>query len=568
MLPSTSGPSSLVEFGPGYHGAELHIDGSPSEISGAVLAVDVETDETDRLVGVGVCGNPARVDYFTALTPELSQLLASRPLIGHSVKFDAHILRKAGVAIEPSNLFRDTLLISHIRYGGERGHGLKALAKAELNWTWPAYKDIVGVGKKKLTLDKQPVDLVANYCGMDVLATFVLHQKLWALLSPDQRRQIDCLEMPVTRLLYQMEIKGALVDIALLAKLELQFGGELETLLFELRRQAGPSFNPNSPLQVKAALSKLGVEVDSTNRNRLGALKEVPLARTMLQYREIKKLQSTYVQPLSGMSTLPRVHTEFHQAATVTGRLSSRHPNLQNIPIRTEMGRQLREVFIAPPFHRIVCADYSQIEYRLLAHFSGEPRLLQAFKDSQDLHAMTGSLLGASRAVGKTLNFAAIYGARPKKIAAVAEITEEEAARFLNEYWKQLPGVRRWIQRVRHEAACRRGIRTILGKWIPIEGFDSQDKFKRFAAERECVNYIIQGSAADIIKLAMIACETHGFIPTIQIHDELVFEVPLDGAGHDMDSIKSLMEGVITLTVPLVVDVASGPTWGAAKEAK
>lgn len=269
-------------------------------------------------------------------------------------------------------------------------------------------------------------------------------------------------------------------------------------------------------------------------------------------------------------TTYNQVTSQGNQVETgiSTGRLSSSGPNLQQIPTRTEEGKLLRELFVPEPGRVLIDADYSQIEYRLLAHFTKEPVLVEAFKNGKDVHEETGRLLGVDRDTGKTLNFAAIYGAQAAKIARTAKITEEEAKRFLETYWRKLPSVTAWIRRVKYEASKKKGVFTLMKRWVPIDGFDSRKKYDRWGAERKAVNYLIQGSAAEIMKMAMIELRKKGFLPLLTVHDELLFEADGQGDYLEEERIKQIMESVVTLDVPLVAEVGIGGNWGNAKPKK
>jgi DNA polymerase-1 len=260
---------------------------------------------------------------------------------------------------------------------------------------------------------------------------------------------------------------------------------------------------------------------------------------------------------------------QYGEKGISTGRLSSSEPNLQQIPARTDDGKKLRELFIPEDGKVLIDADYSQIEYRLLAHFTQEPLLLEAFKNGKDVHEETGRALGCDRDTGKTLNFASIYGAQAKKIAKTAKCSEDDAQSFLDLYWKKLPGVTAWVNRIKYEARLKKGITTFMKRFIPLPGIMTNDLYERYHWERAAVNYTIQGSAAEIIKLAMIQLRKKGYLPLLTVHDELLFEVPTmkkDGTEYPFDiEIRSIMESVINISVPLVADVGIGINWREAK---
>lgn len=558
--------------------------------------IDIETDEKDNFVGLGICQNATEVFYFTKLNPRVIEFLQAVPLIGHNIKADLHWMKLFGINIEASKIFYDTMLASYVLNPVRESQGLKPLAKELLDFVYPTYREIVGKGKSKVTLDRQPVELVANYCGSDALATFKLYQHF--KFSADEQKVFD-LEMEVMRLLYVMEERGVTVDIPYLKQLNVTFSAEIKELQKKVEAIAGHPINLNSPQQMVAFLyEQLGltpiykrtkrkdrktgkiswIEGPTTDKAALQELEGMhDVIPHVMRFRELSKLNSTYVNGILELPTLPKVHTTFNQVAVNeehddwagirTGRLSSSGPNLHSIPTRTETGNMLRKAFvITDPDTVILCFDYSQIEYRLLAHFTKEPVLLQAFRTGKDVHEETGRMFGVERYLGKTLNFAAIYGAQAKKMALTAKITRDKAQELLDQYWSKLPYVKSWISVTKLTAAKRGYVTTLMGRKIPILNIRSGDKLERWKAERQAVNYIIQGSAADIIKLAMVKCWKQGFLPILQVHDELLFEVPAVGFEPTLMAIRQTMESILPLYVPLVADFGLGLNWAEAKE--
>ena len=596
-----------VEFGPQRFGVELKIN--PEEApNGKSLIVDVETDERGNFVGVGVMDNPLSVSYFSVLTPNLCSVLSSANLVGHNIKFDARQLRTWGIDIKPEQLSQDTMLKSYVRNSTKESHGLKDLASEYLGMHWPSYKDMVGKGKAKVTLDKQDVIKVASYCGDDCVATFRLNAYFDRVMTPAQKSFYNHIELPTMQLLYKMELIGVTVDVQYLKELKADFDfditllrQQLQQLLldshYELKhKKACPKkehtheFNPASVPQVKDILQHFGYHVTTTDKQALEPFRKDEFVSTLLELRKVSKVASTYIDAWMELQTLPKIHTTFNQVALDqstdswkgirTGRLSSSEPNLHNIPKPGDSdelettGKALRRAFIASPGNQLIVADYSQIQYRLLAHYSKEKILLDAFNAGQDVHEATGKALGVSRSIGKTLNFAAIFGAFPEKIAAVAHCSEEEAKEFLARYWRVLPGVRRWMERVKLLTKVHRSVQTIFGRVIPINDIDSQDRGLRAHAERTAINYIIQGGEADIMKVAMIKLQQSGYTPILQVHDEVHFDVkpganeidPLwQSIDFPMSQIKNVMEGVVKLDVPLTVSIGAGDSWYAAK---
>lgn len=564
-------PSS---WGPSTHGHPVVINEIPNSL-GPIVAIDIETDEQDKFVGGAIYDGSKLVYYFTDPV-EYTKQLASRKIIGHNVKADLNWLRLLGLQISSNDLYGDTMIMSYVINSNRDSHGLKEVAKEILKLHWPSYRDMVGKGSKKQTLDKQAIEKVAEYCGMDTFATWKLHEYFTKNFNLAQRNLYDTVELPVYRMLWDMECQGICIDTTLLAQLDKEFGDEAIQAEAQLRAYS-ITWNPNSPKQTLEVLRQNGLVLAATDKPALVAHIGRPIVASLLAYRKIKKLHSTYVCGLRQVSTLPVIHTTFNQVAYQddgsmkgirTGRLSSNDPNLQNIPAKRKgetYGAKLRQLFVPRQGKVFIDADYSQIEYRLLAHFSQESKLVSGFHSGADVHDVTGKLLGCDRKVGKTLNFASIYGAQSGKIALTAGISESDAARFLAEYWQKLPQVRRWIDRTTLLAKGRGGVTTMSGRYIPLPDLQSKNRWKRAHAERAAINYIIQGSAADIIKVAMLELKKQGYTPILQVHDELVFECDPNTAAEDLKKIQYTMENVVKLTVPIKVDIHQGKNWNEAK---
>lgn len=587
----------MIDFGPDRFGVELKVN--PKELpDGKTLVVDVETDERGNFVGIGIMDSPLCVSYFSALSPDLLHLLSISLIIGHNVKFDARQLKSWGADIKPEQLVQDTMLKSYVRNSTKESHGLKELAREYLGMEWPSYKDMVGRGKAKQTLDKLEVERVAAYCGDDCIATWRLNEYFDKVMTPSQKSFYSLIELPTMQLLYKMELIGVTVDVDYLKDLKNDFDydsnllrQQLQQILLEHgyvmkckkscpKKEHVHTFNPASPLQVRDVLQSLGYNTQSTDKQALEPFRKDEFVSTLLELRKVAKVSSTYIDAWLELQTLPKIHTTFNQVALDsatdswkgirTGRLSSSEPNLHNIPKPGDdedeetTGKALRRAFIATPGNQLIVADYSQIQYRLLAHYSKEPILLKAFKEGQDVHEATGKALGVGRKIGKTLNFAAIFGAFPEKIAQVAKCSEDEAKEFLARYWRVLPGVRIWMERVKMLAKVHRSVKTIFGRVIPIADIDSQDRGLRSHAERTAINYIIQGGEADIMKVAMREVHKYGFTPILQVHDELHFDLK-DDIEVNQAKIKGIMESVVTLDVPLTVSIAHGNSWFEAK---
>jgi DNA polymerase-1 len=574
------GPASAL-------GYQLVIDGPIPGIG--TLIADVETDECDiaNFVGIAIIElGGLTVRYFSTLSSELKEVLNRSRFIGHNVKADLHWLNQWGCKVSAADIAGDTMIAEYCRDTTGGSYGLKDLAKKHLGWEWTKYKDLVGKGKKKVTLDKQPVEVVARYCGTDCAATAELSKRR---LDPVARRIYEQLEMPVYRALFAMESLGATLDVPYLQQLNGEFGQRRDEALSSVRDLVGKGdFNPASPVQVKKDLfTKLGIRADKTDVATLKAHVDKPAIKALLDYREFSKLASTYTGPLLSGPTPGKVFARFNQVSydsgsegsrgIRTGRLSSSDPNLQNIPARTETGKKVREAFIASPGNTLVVADYSQIELRVLAHYSGEKAFLDAFHAGRDVHAETAAMMfgGASfwteeeqaknRKIAKTINFGLLYGCGPKKLAYLTGETEERAKELLDSYWKNLPGIQRWISSVKAQAYVRNGTKTLMGRFIPLAGLKSSDMMERWGAERQAVNYTIQGSAAEIMKLALIRLHERGLKLIATVHDEFIVDTPIESAELTLASVKGIMENVVRLKVPLLVEAHTGKNWAEAK---
>jgi len=557
-------------------------------------------------VGIGLCGDSGHVYFFPRVSSGLVRGLRGKRLIGHNLKGDAHWLRKWGFSINPRLFAYDTLLAAHLLDSSRSSYSLKDIAADYLGWQWPSYSDMVHPDpehpKKKITLDAQETERVARYCGTDVLATFKLTEYFQTKLSPDQRLYVEELELPMLRILYQMEERGIMVDVEKLRTLDREWALEEGYWEDEFQAYFNEPVNIRSPKQVLEALTKFSSKtaykplsgkgpvfsLKSTNSKHLEKYKDRVCVKELLQYRAINKLRSTYTTALLELPTMPRVHTTFNQWGTITGRLSSSDPNLQNIPVRTENGKELRKAFIASPGNTLIIADYSQIEYRFLAHLSEEPVLLNSFRNGKDVHEETAKVLGIDRRLGKTLNFAAIYGAQAPKIAQTAGISVQEADRFLKRYWQRLPKAAAWINKAKLLARQRGGIYTMLRRFIALPDINLKCEnispcgsgsfqrrackscYMRWTAERCAVSYEIQGSAAELIKKAMVELDKEGLKPILQVHDELVFDVEECDSDFDecakhgdrLRNIERIMTNVMKLDVPIEVSIATGPNWG------
>lgn len=556
----------MYDWGLAKYNVTLHINESITSLGNHVV-IDVETNENGSFVGLGIMdlANPNDVYYVSNF--EILKLIdwSNKQLSGHNLKYDFHQLRSWGVNISARQLENDTQLLAYTLDSSNRKNGLKDLAQGLLGITYPTYKELVGTGKNKKTLDKHEVEEVANYCGMDVYCTFQLLSILSEKMTDTQRVYYAEIEIPTLQILAEMESKKIHVDVEKLTVLDEQLG---EVVAGLEKYYDSIEVNPRSPKQVLQFLNENGVHVDSTGSEVLEKFKDISIVEDLLEYRTYKKLHSTYTQSLLELTDLPWTKPNFNQALTITGRLSSSDPiNWQNIP-RSEdnqWGTRLRECISAPAGYKFISADFSQIEYRMLAHLTQEPILLKAFREGKDVHDETGKMLGVERRLGKTLNFGAIYGAHEKKIAKIAKCSVEEAAEFFARYWSRLPSVKAWIERMLWRARQTNSIETIAGRTIKIVGLNNRDKFERLSAERQVISYTIQGSAADIMKIALIKMRENGYVGNLQVHDEVDLIVNEETAEQDVEGIKEVMESCIKLSVPLECSVGIGNNWSEAK---
>jgi DNA polymerase-1 len=603
MEATTENPNQ-VTFGPPKYGVELRVN--PEGVPDGTLAViDVETDEAGHFVGVGIMCDSSSVSYYSDLRDDVRAFLASASLIGHNLKFDARQLRSWGVEVQQSQLAQDTMLKSYVRNSTKESHGLKELAREYLGMEWPTYDDMVGTGREKQTLDKQEVGRVAAYCGDDCVATFRLNQYFDKTMTPAQKGYYNTIELPTMQLLFAMELRGVTVDVEYLKALKEEFSAEAAQLLIDLRtlvadrqyvipcRKSCPKkahtheFNPASPKQIKEALNAFGYQLHNADKEALEPYKSDEFVNLLLEYRKINKVVGTFLESWLELPTLPKIHTTFSQVSfdeqsgdwkgIRTGRLSSKEPNLQQISKAGDgdeetTGKALRSAFIPSEGKDLVVFDFDQMQYRILAHYTKEPVLLNAFRNGKDVHEETARILlgketitKKERSLGKSLNFGAVFGSQPDKIAQIAKCSLEDAEKFFKLYWQRLPGVARWIFRTKNLAHVHKSVKTIFGRNIPLPDIDNRNIYDRMHAERTAVNYIIQGSEADIIKLGMLQATAKGYMPILQVHDELHFETAPENTEKAMVELKDILENIVKLDVPLTANGGFGKNWFEAK---
>jgi DNA polymerase-1 len=509
--------------------------------------------------------------------------------VGQNLKFDMSILARYGIAM--AGISHDTMLESYVLDSTATRHNMDDLAKKYLAYKTIAFEDIAGSGAKQLTFDQIPLEQAGPYAAEDAEVTLRLHQALWPRLAaePALARLYGEIEVPLIPVLSRMERAGVRVDASRLAAQSRDLAGRIHALEQEAYRVAGHPFNLGSPKQIGEiffdrlklpVLERTPKGAPSTSEGVLQRLADEghELPRLILEHRGLAKLKSTYTDKLPEMvnPATGRVHTSYHQAVAATGRLSSSDPNLQNIPIRSPEGRLIRQAFVPDPGHVMLAADYSQIELRIMAHLSGDAGLLAAFAAGEDIHRATAaevfgvSLEGVSadqRRSAKAINFGLIYGMSAFGLARQLGIERGAAQEYVDLYFRRYPGVRDFMDRIRAQARERHYVETLFGRRLYLPDIDHSNQARRAAAERTAINAPMQGTAADIIKRAMIAVDAwiQANRPPVrmimQVHDELVFEVAEGAVEAARRGIRGIMEGAAELAVPLVVEVGIGANW-------
>jgi DNA polymerase-1 len=507
--------------------------------------------------------------------------------VGQHVKYDQHVLANHGIA--GRGFVHDTLLESYV-LEAHLNRSLEKLAERHLHRRGLAYEDVCGKGAHQIPFSQVDIDKAAHYSGEDSEMTLALHQVLWPRLEADakQRFVYESIEMPVSALLMRIERHGVLIDGALMAQQSKELSERMVALEQEAYAIAGQPFNLGSPKQIGEVLfGKLGLPVKkktasgapSTDEDVLAELAaDYPLPAKILEHRSFSKLKGTYTDklPLMVNAATGRVHTSYAQAVAVTGRLSSNDPNLQNIPIRTPEGRRIREAFIAPPGHVIASADYSQIELRLMAHISGDEALTRAFTQGIDVHRATASevfgvavdqVSAQQRRYAKTINFGLIYGMGAFGLSQALGIEQKAARDYIQRYFERFAGVKRYMDETKESARDKGYVETWFGRRIYLPEIKGGSGPRRAGAERQAINAPMQGTAADLIKLAMLAVQAalddagKQTAIVMQVHDELVFEVPDAEVEWVRSEVPKRMAGVAPFSVPLLAEVGFGPNW-------
>ena len=583
-------------------------DGWFAKIQAAhLVALDTETDSLDEMragiVGLSfstepgiACYIPLTHDYQGApeqlprdevlakLKPWLEN--GEKKKLGQHVKYDRHVFANHGIEVQ--GYAHDTMLQSYV-LEVHKPHSLASLAERHLGRSGIDYETIAGKGASQIGFNQVPIEKAAEYSCEDSDQTLDVHLALWNKLEHDSKlRFIYDLEIQCSEILYRIERNGVLIDSEALGRQGAELGQRIVQLEKEAHELAGQPFNLGSPKQIGEILfTKLGLPVKkktasgapSTDEEVLEQLaQDYPLPAKLLEHRMLSKLKGTYIDklPLMVLPRTGRVHTHYAQAVAVTGRLSSNDPNLQNIPIRTPEGRRIREAFIAPPGHVVASADYSQIELRIMAHISEDEALLRAFRENMDVHRATAAevfgvapeeVSSEQRRYAKVINFGLIYGMSSFGLARNLGIDNTAAKNYIERYFARYPGVKTYMDETRLAAKSRGYVETVFGRRLYLPEINSPNGPRRGGAERAAINAPMQGTAADLIKLSMIKVqevlerEQRRTKMIMQVHDELVFEVPEDEIDWVKTEVPRLMAGVAELRVPLLAEIGTGPNW-------
>ncbi len=575
------------------------------------FAFDTETTSLDymqaEVVGVSFSVEPGKAAYVPVAHgyPDAPQQLERDwvlellkplledpecPKVGQNLKYDMSVLARYGIGMR--GVAFDTMLESYVLDSTATRHDMDSLAQKYLSHQTIKFEDVAGKGSKQLTFDQVPLDLAGPYAAEDADITLRLHQALWPQLEaePDLLRLFNELELPLVPVLSRMERTGVRIDAAMLQRQSHELAVRMHELEQQAYRIAGRSFNMGSPKQIGQiffeelelpVISKTPKGAPSTAESVLQELAEMghELPALILDHRGLSKLKSTYTDklPLMVDRDTGRVHTSYHQAVAATGRLSSSDPNLQNIPVRSEEGRKIRQAFVPEAGYRMLAADYSQIELRIMAHLSGDRGLLDAFGGGQDIHRATAAevfgvddladVTSDQRRSAKAVNFGLIYGMSAFGLARQLGIERNTAQEYMNRYFERYPGVESFMERTREEAHEKGFVETLFGRRLYLPEINARNKMRQAAAERTAINAPMQGTASDIIKRAMLSVD--GWIQggdepvrmIMQVHDELVFEVREDYLEQAREEIRRRMESAAELRVPLLVDVGVGANW-------
>jgi DNA polymerase-1 len=574
-----------------------------------LIAVDTETTSLDYMMaeivglsfsiqaGEGVyipvahdyIGAPEQLDRDWVLA-QLKPLLEDPNIakVGQNLKYDKSVLANYDISLE--GIVRDTMLESYMLDSTSGRHDMDSLALRHLDRTTIHYEDVAGKGAKHIGFSQVPLEQAGPYAAEDADVTLALDDVIWSQLKEldGPKKVFETIEMPLLSVLSRIERNGALIDSDLLATQSHELGLRLIELETEAHDLAGQPFNLGSPKQLQEIFfEKLNLPIikktpkgqPSTAEPVLKELaQEFPLPKVILEYRSLSKLKSTYTDrlPEQVCPKTGRVHTSYHQAVTATGRLSSSNPNLQNIPVRTQEGRRIRQAFVAPEGYKLVAADYSQIELRIMAHLSADPGLISAFGAGLDIHKATAAeVFGVDieqvdsdqRRSAKAINFGLMYGMSAFGLGNQLDIPRNLAQQYMDQYFERYTGVHDYMERIRETAEQQGYVETLFGRRLYLPEINSRNHMRKQAAARAAINAPMQGTAADIIKMAMIDVDQwlQKELPevriTLQVHDELVLEIPESRLEEVLPELKKRMEGAANLDVPLIVDVGIGDNW-------
>ena len=574
-----------------------------------LFAFDTETTSLDyskaKIVGVSFAVTPGKAAYvplahdYAGVPDQLNRtetLEKLRPLLenphkaklGQNLKYDAHVLANHGITLR--GIAHDTMLESYVLNSTATKHNMDDLAQEYLGVTTIHYEDVAGKGAKQIPFQEVPLEQAAPYAAEDADITLRLHHVLMAKLQqqPTLHKLYTEIEIPLISVLARIESNGVLIDAAMLAQQSLELANHIVAIEQQAHDLAGHTFNLGSPKQIQdilydqlqlPVLKKTPKGQPSTEESVLQELAiDYPLPKLILDYRSLSKLKSTYTDKLPQQvdDKTGRIHTSYHQAVAATGRLSSSDPNLQNIPIRSEEGRKIRQAFIAPKGYKIVAADYSQIELRIMAHLSADAGLLKAFSEGQDVHRATAAeVFGVApdqvttdlRRSAKAINFGLIYGMSSFGLAQQLGLSRSQAQSYIDLYFTRYPGVKNYMDSIREQAREQGYVETLFGRRLYLPEIKSRNAARRQYAERTAINAPMQGTAADIIKRAMISTDQWlqqdkpAAKMIMQVHDELVFEVAEDQVEHCAGTIRAIMCSAADLDVPLIVDIGIGSNW-------
>ena len=551
------------------------------------LSLSIQSGEAAYIpIGHNQGGQLPEALVLTKLKPVLES--KKTKIIGQNIKFDRNILSRYGINLD--SIENDTMLMSYVLHSTASRHNLDALAQYYLDYKTTTFEEVAGKGAKQITFDLVPIDQALHYASEDADITFRLYKKLKSNLDkqPVLSDLLEKIEIPLIKVLSDMEQTGTLVNDKVLKALSRNFSRRISKLEEEAYKLAGEEFNLGSPKQLQEIFfQKLDYPIvqktprgqPSTAENVLQQLsQDYDLPKIILEHRTLSKLKSTYTDklPLQISKTTGRIHTSFHQAVTTTGRLSSSDPNLQNIPIRTEDGRRIRQAFEAPKGYQIISADYSQIELRVMAHLSKDEGLIRAFKEGEDIHTRTASeVFGVTlkevesdqRRSAKAINFGLIYGITAFGLSRQLGINRNLAAEYMDIYFSRYPEVRRYMEKIKSDVKKTGFVETLYGRRLHLPDISTGNAIRRQAAERAAINAPVQGTAADIMKKAMLL--VNGSLKSsgvdakliLQVHDELVVESRKKDSKRVSEILKTSMSEAAKLLVPLEVEIGSGKNW-------